>query len=637
MFSLISSMKVRQKLLLPVVLQVVLLLVILLIYIRNEGLIGESEKEISHNSQLLADIYQLSDDIHRYVESRGKKENPLNDIERIQTSVKTLESRQLDTVHASMDRVSAGLRNISELFAANEKAGDKIRELARGSISQSDSFINEMSRKLADDDLRATVSTLERMVIAGALINTTSNYQLLLLFQEMERDPAVSAKLNDYLGVLLTNVEKDIQRLSGTPYEQMGLAGKNNNLAIQDLARGFADNHQSIEQAQQDIEDQLASILTALKEHQNASVSSVFSSLASSLLNIVAIIAVLSLITGVFSVLTGRSVVNPLNTLGGHIRRLADSGGDLTFRVNMQRHDEIGELARNINQFLETLQTIFAGVSESGARIADNARQSAEHANAAQRKMQRQQEETGEVATAFNEMDTAIQEVASNASSAANAVQHAHDESQQVVANINSMVDGIQQLGRELEATGQVINELNADSQNIGGILDVIRAIAEQTNLLALNAAIEAAWAGEQGRGFAVVADEVRSLAQRTQASIEEIHEMISRLQSGSQRATDAITQGNERIGLTIQNSEDAGKGVGEIANQVSAIADMNLQIASAVEEQSAVANQINQSIQQINDLALESSEASVQANQAADTQLGESAAMLELIGKFKT
>jgi methyl-accepting chemotaxis protein len=164
-------------------------------------------------------------------------------------------------------------------------------------------------------------------------------------------------------------------------------------------------------------------------------------------------------------------------------------------------------------------------------------------------------------------------------------------------------------LAKDVEEVADVIQKLESDSNNIGGVLDVIRGIAEQTNLLALNAAIEAARAGEQGRGFAVVADEVRTLAQRTQQSTEEIQHMIEQLQSGANNAVQAMKLGRDRAESTVQQAMQAGESLDAIKAAVGTITDMNTQIASAAEEQSAVAEEVNRNIINISDVAIKTTE----------------------------
>ncbi|MEH6824235.1 MAG: methyl-accepting chemotaxis protein [Motiliproteus sp.] len=211
------------------------------------------------------------------------------------------------------------------------------------------------------------------------------------------------------------------------------------------------------------------------------------------------------------------------------------------------------------------------------------------------------QEETHQVAAAVHELSATVQEVAQNAAEAARSVQAVREQAldgqsvvQESVSSINLLADSVDQAANNIQV-------LEADVQNIGGILDVIRSIADQTNLLALNAAIEAARAGDQGRGFAVVADEVRSLAKRTQESTEEIQGMIEQLQQGANTAVKTIRTGSEQAQASVGHAQRAGDALAQITEDVLKVSDMNMQIASATEEQSATVEMINQNVSNIN------------------------------------
>jgi methyl-accepting chemotaxis protein len=209
-----------------------------------------------------------------------------------------------------------------------------------------------------------------------------------------------------------------------------------------------------------------------------------------------------------------------------------------------------------------------------------------------------------QTSTAMDEMTMTVQEVARNAVEASSAVDEANDHSQQGFDVVEDMGNSIRNLVDGIETVQQVILKLAGETDNIGQILDVIRGIADQTNLLALNAAIEAARAGEQGRGFAVVADEVRSLANRTQESTNEIQGMITRLQTEANKSVELMQTNAESAQRTVARSHDANKALEAIRSSVGVIQDMNSQIATAAEEQTLVAADINTSVVGINDLA---------------------------------
>ncbi|MBL1275237.1 MAG: methyl-accepting chemotaxis protein [Ectothiorhodospiraceae bacterium] len=312
-----------------------------------------------------------------------------------------------------------------------------------------------------------------------------------------------------------------------------------------------------------------------------------------------------------------RMISGNLSQVVTSLKEMAAGGGDLTKRLESHSTDELGDLVLWFNRFVEQLQKVVSELKDSSIQLSTSSSEVTTITEQSSQQISRQESETELVATAVNEMAATVQEVASHANNAATATQEADQEAKAGRQVVTDTVDAIDALADGIDDAAQVIQKLESDSQQIGTVLDVIRGIADQTNLLALNAAIEAARAGDQGRGFAVVADEVRTLASRTQQSTQEIDQMIERLQHGSRNAVTAMDASREQAQKLVGQAAQAGESLQTITQAVGNIADMNLQIASATEEQSSVAAGIDQSIVIIRDISVEAAQG---ANQAHDS-----------------
>ena len=310
-----------------------------------------------------------------------------------------------------------------------------------------------------------------------------------------------------------------------------------------------------------------------------------------------------SVVVALFSLwLVNRRIIEPIRNLIEHIARL--SQGKFADRVDASRSDELGRLAAAANVLRDFLADTFTRLQQSTSNL-DSA---SGELNAIARLMadgaREQFSRTDQVATAMHEMSATAQEVSRHAAEAAQAADAADHSAQLGEAVMRGTIATITDMSNEIASTADVIRRLEGDSGRIGKVLEVIRGIADQTNLLALNAAIEAARAGDAGRGFAVVADEVRTLAQRTAESTAEIHQIIDTVQTGASNAVRAIESGQARSEQGVGQVTEAGQMLQRITEAVEAIRDMNRQIATAAEEQTAVAEDISRNITEITSIA---------------------------------
>ncbi|MEL3921101.1 methyl-accepting chemotaxis protein [Aeromonas enteropelogenes] len=299
----------------------------------------------------------------------------------------------------------------------------------------------------------------------------------------------------------------------------------------------------------------------------------------------------------------GRSIMSGLDKLADVMRRVT-SNNDLTLRARLTGKDELAAMGRDFDTMLDHFHALIERVKGSVGHLESQTRLLSQQAELTQQALSKQLEESDLVASAATEMESTIANIADNTETAAASARDTHSAAEQGRDSVQQTGQTIRQLSERLDETGHEGEALSQESQTISSVLDVIRAIAEQTNLLALNAAIEAARAGDQGRGFAVVADEVRSLAMRTQQSTTEIATIIGSLQSRTASMVAQIGECRDNGEQSVSAAQLAGEQLNLITERMEAVLDMNTQIATAVEEQSSVAAEINRNAVMIRDIA---------------------------------
>ena len=334
-------------------------------------------------------------------------------------------------------------------------------------------------------------------------------------------------------------------------------------------------------------------------------------------------------------VIVRRVVIARVNALRNTMEEMTRDD-DLSRSVQIRAYDEVGAMGQAFNLMIAKFRHSLQAVADTTGRLGQVSDQVSRVADDTLQQVMQQQTETDMVASAVNEMSATVQEVASNTARTADASQVADSAAREGVSVASQASEAIGLLIEEIEHAADVVGRVQTDSESISEVLGVITGVAEQTNLLALNAAIEAARAGEQGRGFAVVADEVRTLASRTQNSTEEIQIMIQRLHSAVADAVQAMEGARQRAGQSGGHVENAAHSLHSIANEVSGINDMNLQIAAAAEEQSAVAEEINRNIATISGIADSTSQGAADTHQQSETLVTLTAELRRLVSQFK-
>ncbi len=321
-------------------------------------------------------------------------------------------------------------------------------------------------------------------------------------------------------------------------------------------------------------------------------------------------------IASVASVILSRSIVLPVRRALRLAHKVA--AGDLTQSIEVRGSDEMAELAQSLQTMQQNLRETIRHIAASSQQLASAAEELNTVTDSAAAGVSQQNDEIQQAATAITQMSAAVEEVAQTALATSEASGQSAQSVQDGKLQVSQTLSVISDINQDVATSASLVGELAAQSQHIGKVLDVIRAIAEQTNLLALNAAIEAARAGDAGRGFAVVADEVRALAHRTQSSTKEIETMVQSIRGGTQAAVSSMQHSRDKATQALAQAHKAGEALEMIAQQISRISDSNHIIASAAEQQSKVAREVDRNIINISDLTTQTAAGAHQTSAAA-------------------
>ena len=434
------------------------------------------------------------------------------------------------------------------------------------------------------------------------------------------------AYLND------SNIDGLIEELETAILSDDGVIAKRyNNVRLEQESEVLAkDLSSSMEKIHAEVEKLLAET-SAMGKSAKLEASDA-ASLSTFIITIVLIISVV--IAVLVAIWVSRSIRIPLKEVMDVLGKISD--GDFTQRSKVKTKDEFGELSGWVNGLVSKLQNVMTEIDQSASEVANSANNNVSLAGNSKHLMGAQNERTTEVASSMTEMASTVEQVAQSSEIILHQIQSVDERASQNRAQMDANIQKIERLLAQIEDATLVVNQLDEHSKNIDKILDVIQEIAEQTNLLALNAAIEAARAGEQGRGFSVVADEVRTLATRTHSSTEEIQNVIVKLQQGVTHTVTSMNESRTSASDSVEEARSVGLSLTELQDNMAEIRDLSTQIATAAEEQSAVAQEIRQNIVEISDT---SEEAALGSDESAKSSEGLSqlaSRQKELLSQFK-
>ena len=317
---------------------------------------------------------------------------------------------------------------------------------------------------------------------------------------------------------------------------------------------------------------------------------------------LIAVLVVALLITVYLSREISRSISQPLQGALAVIEQMAK--GNLTRRLNHHSRDELGVLSHRLDQSLDSLQQLVSSMHEQANNLNQHSAELSATAEQSRKGIEQQNNETNQLVTAMQEMAASSVEVSQHAVNTARTTQEVSDRAQAGHKLVQENIQQISSLAQAIATSADTVTLLEKHGEEVGTILQQITAISEQTNLLALNAAIEAARAGEQGRGFAVVADEVRTLAMRTRQSTEEITQLNERLRQACQDAVQSMHRGLQQAEKSVSHTEETGAHFDVIVGKIDEIRDMNAMVATAVQQQSSVAEEMSRNLANIATIA---------------------------------